>query len=84
MALQQADQAATVLKCRPISMMVQSTCSNVQSTCSNPRLNALTQDRISQRSTKASFLFHHAQPVAFLKPLNGRGPRLVIQHGNQS
>jgi hypothetical protein len=48
------------------------------------RLNALTQDRISQRSTKASFLFHHAQPVAFLKPLNGRGPRLVIQHGNQS
>jgi hypothetical protein len=22
--------------------------------------------------------------VAFLKPLNGRGPRLVIQHGNQS
>jgi hypothetical protein len=44
----------------------------------------LTQDRISQRSTKASFLFHHAQPVAFLKPLNGRGPRLVIQHGNQS
>jgi hypothetical protein len=77
MALQQADQAATVLKCRPISMMV-------QSTCSNPRLNALTQDRISQRSTKTSFLFHRARPVAFLKPLNGRGPRLVIQHGNQS